>query len=76
MTAGGQTFTNDPSATNKLVLKSTKNSSGQDNIGKWTSTVFVYELGTSSLFVHMGVKQYNTFAVFEQVSKMVRVAKK
>ena len=67
VTAGGKTYSTDASATNKLVLKGTKMSSGHDNIGHWTSSIFMYELGTTSLQVHMTVRQYDSFAVFEQV---------
>ena len=67
VTAGGKTYSTNASAANKLNLKGTKMSSGQDNIGNWTSTIFMYELGTTSLQVHMIVRQYESFAIFEQV---------
>ena len=68
-TAGGKTYSTDASATNKMMLKGTKSSSGHDNIGHWTSTVFVYELGSTGIEVHLSIVQYESFVVFEQVSK-------
>ena len=68
-TAGGKTYSTDASATDKMVLKGTKTSSGHDNIGHWTSTIFMYELGSTGLQVHFSIVQYESFVIFEQVSK-------
>ena len=68
-TAGGKTYSTDASATDKMVLKGTKTSSGHDNIGHWTSTIFMYELGSTGLQVHLSIVQYESFVIFEQVSK-------
>ena len=68
-TAGGKTYSTDALATNEMVLKGTKTSSGHDNIGHWTSTIFMYELGSTGLQVHLSIVQYESFVIFEQVSK-------
>ena len=67
-TAGGKTYSTDASATDKMVLKGTRKLSGHDNIGQWTSTIFMYELGSSGIQVHLYIVQYESFVVFEQVS--------
>ena len=66
-TAGGKTYTTDSTST-PLVLKSSSSAKGKDNAGAWMGTFYLYQFGSTSIFLQASIRQYDTFAIFDQVS--------